>query len=190
MTEKWLHVIRSYAPPDGPRYHSIFSHLKFKVMKWIVIDDATLPPDMKNKKLFRLMKRSRGTAKDFDPNIHLKLKQMFGKDFEIWAQFQGLGKREKRARRKYEIFCGGFLYYHDVEYKKYQAGGPVNNKYPVTFIDTDGKQYPSTDFEHMIFFEWVESSKDKLKLRIYINSTPPVLNTNPPPPPKPPPPES
>jgi len=160
-------------------------------MKWIVIDDPTLPTEMRNKKFFQLMQRSRGAAKNFDQNMPLKLKQKFGKDFEIWAQFQGLGKRVKQGRRKYEIFCGGFLYYHDAEYKKYQTGvGPDNQNYPDTFIDTDGKEYPSKNFEHMIFFEWVESSKDKLKLRIYINSTPKVLNTNPPPPPKPPPPES
>jgi len=155
-------------------------------MKWIVIDQKDLPIQMRNKKFFRLIPTQRrfpGTEKDFDKNLPKILEQLLGEPFEPWVTFNDLPKLEKIAKRKYEIFCGGFLYYHDVEFKNY----PMNPKkqYP------PGKTgYDHNKFEHKIFFEWMPKTKGKEKLRVYINSTPTQFNTNPPPPPKPPPPES
>jgi hypothetical protein len=113
------------------------------------------------------------------------------KFFEIFNQwvthmdFPALGKK---AKRKYEIFCGGFLYYHDVVFKKYPEGEGLS-------LDEKGKpflkKYPHTKFEHRIYFEWLpKGNSKKTSVRIYINETPDEFNVDPPPPPKPPPPEA
>jgi hypothetical protein len=77
--------------------------------------------------------------------------------------------KSKKAQRKYEIFCGGFLYYHDEVMKR-----PLGK-----FAD------------HQIYFEWLPigvAKKDKVI--IHITKTPINQNPNPPKPPPPPPPES
>jgi hypothetical protein len=89
--------------------------------------------------------------------------------------------RSQVAKRKYEIFCGGFLFYHDVLFKRYPKGKG----------GLDGKVYPDVNFEHKIFFEWFKGKGvNNDEVRIYINITPLEYNSNPPPPPAPPPPES
>jgi len=90
------------------------------------------------------------------------------------------------ARRKYEVFCGGFLFFNDVIFKKYPQGkGDPTKDYP------DGKEYPDRNFEHKIYFEWFKGKGvNDDQVRIYINETPPPYNANPTPPPPPPPPES
>ena len=104
--------------------------------------------------------------------------------------YPNLPALDKRGTRKYEIFCGGFLYYHDVEFKNYLRD--PNKKYPNGI--TGYPDYPvnnDNNFEHKIFFEWLPKGKGvkKDKVRIYINTTPPEFNP-PPKPPPPPPPES
>lgn len=104
--------------------------------------------------------------------------------------YKPLPKLDEEGRRRYEIFCGGFLHYHDVIFKKYHIKdlylkyyGGSNNKIKV--------------FEHKIYFEWFDKNGKKLngkskevpvKVTIYITETLPVLNPNPPDPPGPPPP--
>ena len=109
------------------------------------------------------------------------------KDYNEWVTYPGpdnnfasFGELGKKAQRKYEVFCGGFLYYHDVEFKKYPVGeGP------------DGKKYPNKNFEHYIYFKWLPEKKGKKdKVIVYVTKTPPEFNPDPPKPPPPPPPES
>jgi len=95
--------------------------------------------------------------------------------------------RSEVARRKFEIFCGGFLFYHDKIFKKYPLGKGYTdeNGYP------EWKTYPHKNFEHKIYFEWVnEKGSANDKVTIYITETPAEFNGNPPPPQPPPPPES
>jgi len=98
-------------------------------------------------------------------------------------------RRSEVSRRKYEIFCGGFLSYHDKVFKRYQKG----SGYSVESGEVKLKDYGDNKFEHKMFFEWIKGKgheKDNDKVRIYINETPLKYNSNPPPPTPPPPPES
>ena len=100
------------------------------------------------------------------------------------------GDEAEKPKRKYEIWCGGFLFYHDVVFKNYPKGkGHPSLEYP------NGKEYKVEDkivkdFEHKIYFEWLAGGtpNEKNKVRIYINFTPKQLNSDPPPPKSPPPP--
>lgn len=99
---------------------------------------------------------------------------------------------EGRSTRKYEIFCGGFLYYHDVVFKKYPKGKGFSLDKQGNPIWKVYKKAKENKFEHKIYFEWLPKGKTKKKnsVRIYINETPVKFNVDPPPPPKPPPPEA
>jgi hypothetical protein len=143
-------------------------------MKWVKFKNE-MDPNIPNgeKKFFEPIPvpKSNSGKKDkdgFSEDIRLIFE---ANGFEKWVTYPVLPGLGKRAARKYEIFCGGFLYYHDVELK----------------LKLEGKK-----FEHKIFFEWLPKGKGvkKDKVKIYINSTPAQFNPNPPHPPAPPPPES
>ncbi|WP_276501201.1 hypothetical protein [Terrimonas pollutisoli] len=96
---------------------------------------------------------------------------------------------DKEGRRRYEVFCGGFLYYHDVIFKKYQIKD--------LYLKYYGENHDKKVFEHKIYFEWFGKGDIKLnedsteiaeKVTIYITPTPPDLNPDPPDPPGGPPP--
>jgi hypothetical protein len=139
--------------------------------------------------------------------------------FEEWVtypndQFNQPFDLDRKAQRKYEVLCGGFLLYHDVVFKKYgeevfkkygelggyeypDPEGPGRDakwkKYPEEYKGLDGKKYFSKDFEHNIYFEWFPKKgheNNKTSVIIHITPTPDVLNSTPPKPPPPPPPES
>ena len=76
-------------------------------------------------------------------------------------------KLNRKGQRKYEIFCGGFLYFYDEEH-------PDNLK-----------QVEQRDVEHKVFLAW---SKAGDVVRIFISPKP--GNPDPPTTPGPPPPES
>jgi hypothetical protein len=100
--------------------------------------------------------------------------------------------RNVKAQRKYEIFCGGFIYFYDEELGKYPA--KIVEEYPKKF---NGEQFDGPCLEklqkffsklevskkHKLFFDW---GKDYV--RIYINPKP--GNPDPPSTPGPPPPET
>lgn len=125
------------------------------------------------------------TKSGFSKGLETMLKN---KGFKVWVEYPVLPvPLEKMAARKYEIFCGGFLYYHDVEFKKYPKGEGWSEENGTIKL----KKWPHNKFEHMLFFEWLPKGKaSKRKLRIYINETKPEFNPDPPKPPAPPPPES
>jgi len=125
-----------------------------------------------------------------------KLREILrGIGFEEWVAHRNLSSRllrSRKAQRKYEIFCGGFLYFYDVEL----------GKYPQKVVDEYPKKFPGEQFgeecqkklvqffgrlevnkEHTIFFDW---GRDYV--RIYINPRP--GNPDPPSTPAPPPPET
>ena len=107
--------------------------------------------------------------------------------------------KSRKAQRKYEIFCGGFLYFYDVELEKYPK--KIVDEYPNKF---NGAEFGNECYEklqnfftkvgvgqeHKIFFEWGinKENDNKFSVRIYIN--PPAGNPDPPTTPGPPPPES
>lgn len=104
--------------------------------------------------------------------------------------YKPLPKLDEEGRRRYEIFCGGFVHYHDVIFKKYHIKDLYLKYY-------GGNNNKIKAFEHKIYFEWFDKDGKKLnekskggpvKVTIYITETPSLLNPNPPDPPGPPPP--
>ncbi|CAN5525128.1 hypothetical protein BH10BAC3_BH10BAC3_21630 [soil metagenome] len=156
-------------------------------MKWLVRKGKSPTSDPEEKIFFEEIELKQG---DGDPDLPEELYKL---GFIKWVTYPGpdnefkpLPKIKEQTKRKYEVFCGGFLYYHDEEFKKYSKGkGYTDEKgYP------EWKEYPpDSKFEHRIYFEWF-NLKGKDKVSVYINPTPPEFNTNPPKPPPPPPPES
>lgn len=121
--------------------------------------------------------------------------------YEQWVEFPnsdypdplpGRLLRSRKAQRKYEIFCGGFIYFYDEELGKYPA--KIVEEFPKKF---NGETFDGVCQEklerffsrlevykkHRIFFDW---GKDYV--RIYINPKP--GNPDPPSTPSPPPPET
>jgi hypothetical protein len=166
---KWL-VRKGKIPTNDPKEMSSFEELDLKHSD----GDADLPEELYNKGYIKWVTYP-GPENEFKP----------------------LPKISEQGQRKYAIYCGGFLYYHDEVFKKYskgkgytdEKGDPEWKVYPDTYKDPDGIVKKSVYFEHKIFFEWF-NLKGKDKVTIYINPTPKELNSNPPPPPVPPPPES
>lgn len=108
--------------------------------------------------------------------------------------------KNRKALRRFEVFCGGFLFYHDVIIKRYHKGRGYRDvdgilkleDYPEQAKDKEGNVTLLDGFGHNIYFDWlpVGPATKKDRVIIYINPTPPEFNPNPPPPPPPPPPES
>jgi hypothetical protein len=100
--------------------------------------------------------------------------------------------KKRKAQRKYEIFCGGFIYFYDEELGKYPA--KMVEEYPKKF---NGEQFDGPCLEkvqkffsklevtkkHKLFFDWGVNY-----VRIYIKPKP--GNPDPPSTPSPPPPET
>ncbi len=155
-------------------------------MKWIR-RKGKIPPGLPSEEKF-MFEEIDLTYKDGDPALMSELYEKVER-YVPWVTYPDDAPGTKpfkltgeAGQRKYEIFCGGFLYYHDIEFKNY----PMDSykKYPNGITG-----YPKADFEHKIYFEWFKKEGID-KVRIYINTTPKQFNPNPPPPPPPPPPES
>ncbi|MFI5391929.1 MAG: hypothetical protein ACHQYQ_11260 [Bacteriovoracales bacterium] len=139
-------------------------------------------------------------------------KELEGRKYGIWAVYE-LGKNFKpKEKRKYETFCGGFLYFNDGDLLEYlkelssksdKTGVKVDVKTLTDYFKEKGlvqnSQNTKLQLDHKIFFEWGKGDKatdengdplnpDKEYVRIYIS--PPAGNPDPPRPPGPPPPES
>ena len=91
---------------------------------------------------------------------------------------------DKEGRERYETFCGGFLFFHDVIFKDYHGEKMIKLN--------DGEI-----FEHKVYFEWFAKdgtllNSDSLevakKVTIWITETPRLLNATPKDPPGSPPP--
>lgn len=124
--------------------------------------------------------------------------------FYEWVTHPDLPQLKKRARRKYEIFCGGFLCFYDRDFLEYlkelsnksvQTGvtGAVVNTLKEYFNKQKRLSQNPLDagklrLEHRIFFEWGKEADKDMFVTIYINPDP--GNPDPPRPPGPPPPES
>lgn len=154
-------------------------------MKWRIRKEK-FPPDLPPEEKF-MFEEIILKKKDGDPDLKDELEKLGYVEWVtypgIYNNFKELTPIDQKGQRNYEIFCGGFLYYHDVEFKKYPQGSGGCPEW---------KEYPTKDFEHKIYFEWLPEGKTgkKTKVRIYINITPQGYNTDPPKPPAPPPPES
>jgi hypothetical protein len=104
-----------------------------------------------------------------------------------WVSHGDLPKLGRRVRRKYEIFCGGFLYFYDktlMDYLK-EVNGKVKgagNKFLTYF---KGKS-----FNHTMTFEWGADKEKPGRRRVTIYLSPPAGNPDPPTTPSPPPPET
>lgn len=107
-------------------------------------------------------------------------------------------ENKRKARRKYEIFCGGFLYFYDTElenyadkFEKYAIQKGINVTECVKHLkDYFNNKLNLAGMDHKVIFEWGKNpdNNDRFSVRIYIN--PPAGNPDPPETPPPPPPES
>jgi hypothetical protein len=155
-------------------------------MKWVKLKkdlDNDHVKDKERKALFNVYENEEELQKDLkNPEKFIGWVTYSFQDFEL----------DKKAQRKYEIFCGGFLYYHDDKFKRYWDGaGYVYPEKPGINIAPTWKKYPDNTFGHEIYFEWnTPKGYNATSVKIYINPTPEPYNSSPPVPPPPPPPES
>jgi hypothetical protein len=126
-----------------------------------------------------------------------------------WVTHHDLDKLKKKAQRKYEIYCGGFLDFYDIPLVVFKNGKVVSGylidlqkknlvsqdllKYFEDKLESESEPQPQNDpdrqFNHEIYFEWgKETEPNKIFVTIYLN--PAAGNPDPPTPPAPPPPES
>jgi hypothetical protein len=169
-------------------------------MKWIVLEE-----DLKKDEVD---KSEWGNYKVYKNKTDLEADVYDPDKFNVWAHFSSADlpenvKLNRKSQRKYEIYVGGFLFYHDDEFKRYPKGigFSISNGVPIWKEYPDWRDYlkskeeknePIYDtgsdyFEHHIYIEW---NKKEKSVKIYINKTPDEYNVDPPKPPAPPPPES
>ena len=146
-------------------------------MSWLKRTDQIVQLEKQKKKKLSfaeagLFKTIKLEHKDGDPKL---IEELDKNGYTVWAAYpaddpgkKSLAKIDTAGQRKYEIFCGVFLYYHDKIFKT---------------------KICHIKFSHDIYFEWFGQGENK-KVRIYITKTPKDKNPNPPKPPAPPPPES
>jgi len=162
-------------------------------MKWVQTTQVLKSDGIsdKDKGLFKEYKTDPELQKDLGDKSKFVKWVKYPDDDPLQKQFE----LDRKAQRKYEIFVGGFLHYHDIEFKRYPKGGGYeypkdpDSHEPAKWKDYDGDR----SFEHEIYFEWLPKEKgpnNKTSVKIYINPTPEKFNSDPPPPPTPPPPES
>ena len=144
---------------------------KFFIMRWVISTDEFNKLSPAEKKFFA--KKIKTTAPK------LKINE--------WVSYGDLPKMTKRARRKYEIFCGGFLYFYDNDFIAYlkEVNGKTKgagNKFLAYF--------KNKSFDHDISFVWEPDKSKPGRVRVTVYLNPPAGNPDPPRPPAPPPPES
>ena len=170
-------------------------------MKWaktsIELDDDNLPAkDRGSFEAYQRFEVNHSQKKAY--GFKKKKGQQPDKEFFEWITYDKLDPLKPRARRKYEIFVGGFLNFYDEKLKEYPQKIAV--EYPKKFGEEFGdvcleklKKFfdiIGIGVKHEIYFDWGndEANPGKIFVTIYIN--PDAGNPDPPVPPSPPPPES
>jgi hypothetical protein len=118
------------------------------------------------------------------------------KQLSEWITYTGLPRMGRAGKRKYEIFCGGFLHFYDEELINYPD--KIAKEYSIKF---PGDEFDPLHIEklkkffakinigvpHEVYFHWWEEG-NSFSVTIFID--PPAGNPDPPVPPPPPPPET
>lgn len=186
-------------------------------MKWVIPKDEfeKLSDDDKASDYFIVESSVEEiTSKLFDKDDHYidvddkrlnDLEKVLGKaGYKIWSEFhenslgKPLQKLKPKARRSYETFCGGFLYFYDhqlysVEDNKesgylLQLAADHNvNTQPVIDYFKKKLEENKDQLNHKMFFMWLKD-KDHFPLKIFLKPGP--GNPDPPSSPHPPPPET
>jgi hypothetical protein len=116
----------------------------------------------------------------------VKKSYVVGAKKKEWVSYGDLPKLGKRVKRKYEIFCGGFLYFYDNDLMQYLKEVNGNMKGAGSkFL----KYFQKKSFNHTMSFEWGPDKQKPGRGRVTIYLDPPAGNPDPPTPPAPPPPE-
>jgi len=147
-------------------------------MKWTISQAEFNKLTQAERKFFTVEKTAKKKGKGYGAP---------GSKKAAWVSYGDLPKLGTRVRRKYEIFCGGFLYFYDNTLSEYlkEVNGKVKgagNKFLTYF---KGKS-----FNHTMRFEWGADKQKPGRRRVTIYLTPPAGNPDPPSPPAPPPPET
>lgn len=174
-------------------------------MKWVNFDDEIklrpgedkyfkdlntppLPPHIKSLSYDKIVKRKKETLKK--------------EGFKLLVRHDSKKSNKKfkcdsdSARRKYEIFCGGFLYFYDNELGNYAGKSKLGKKnknaaeglaaYLRSKGFMSGKKDGRLKMNHAIAFIW---GQDGTWVEVYLNP-PQTKNPDPPSTPSPPPPET
>ena len=153
------------------------------------LDDADVPPADRGNARFKEYKEIKSEADPDNPGkkrARATDNQGVVTTLSEWVTYNNLDSLKKKAQRKYEIYCGGFLSFYDDKLIEY-LDKELKNK--VTVGPELISYLKSRAADHEIFFEWGdETHADKIFVTIYIN--PPAGNPDPPTPPAPPPPET
>ncbi|MDX2046558.1 MAG: hypothetical protein SFU87_07210 [Chitinophagaceae bacterium] len=113
-----------------------------------------------------------------------------------WVTHLDLPRMGRIGKRKYEVFCGGFLYFYDEELVNYPD--KIAREYSIKF---PGDEFDPVHIEklkkffakinigvpHEVYFHWYKEN-DRLAVTVFID--PPAGNPDPPTVPPPPPPET
>lgn len=163
-----------------------------------ITDDGTIVEDGKTKKKIKGEKKaSPADTDEFTEWVTYPAKEknsaFYPEEFSSELDLTKPLDLDKEGRERYEIFCGGFLFYHDIIIKKY-----FDKSLWKKYYDIKKQTENNTEtFEHKIYFEWFDENGIKLdenstqkakKVTIYITPTPDSLNPDPPDPPGGPPP--
>lgn len=121
--------------------------------------------------------------------------------FYIWTEHADLPKMSQTVQRKYEIFCGGFLYFYDHQLISHEKGKATGEGYLYDLQNDHNLNVgPVLDYfktklnkgllDHEMWFSWEKDPANgkRWKVSIYLNPEP--GNPDPPSTPKPPPPET
>jgi hypothetical protein len=104
-----------------------------------------------------------------------------------WAYYDNLPIMGRQVKRKYEIFCGGFLYFYDHRLRRYLASVNLKvNRAGDKFLE----YFKGKSFNHDLSFVWKDDKKHKGRMAVTIYLDPPAGNPDPPTTPAPPPPET
>ena len=120
--------------------------------------------------------------------------------FHKWTFHRNLRPMSQKARRKYEIFCGGFLYFYDHQILSHKNGKDVGKGYLYDLkkdhnIDVEPiLAYFRTKLsdgllDHEMWFNWEKDPKHENRWQVTIYLNPAPGNPDPPSTPPPPPPE-
>ena len=158
-------------------------------MKWTIDQkefDALSPDEQKH---FSVQKTSSGKSVITEASLKKKGFALWTKHTKVKFPKAMSLSSINRVKRKYEIFCGGFLWFYDRTLLRYlnEVNKKTNNAGNNFLQYFQVKKQSKNQFNHTMAFIW-EQNADGWTVKIYLN--PPAGNPDPPSTPKPPPPEN
>jgi hypothetical protein len=167
----------------------------FSIYDSLSIDDPTAPPQ-KTVSSNKVSSEAFGLRKTGIKGKGVPTKTVF----KLWTVHKNLPNMSEKIRRKYEVFCGGFLYFYDNELLAHKNGKETGKGYlhdlkndhqmPVEpVMDYFRDKLNNGLLDHEMWFNWGPDPTKKGRWMVTIYLNPPPGNPDPPSTPPPPPPE-